>query len=72
MVRGPGSNGPCLHPAGPHSHLPLPLPLALAILLPLTGDAGDHTDNATYFQRPLFSNDGLLGRIVRPRARDQV
>lgn len=47
MARGPGSNGPCLHPAGPHDRFPLLFPLAFAILPPLTGDIGDHTDNAT-------------------------
>jgi len=40
MARGPGSNGPCLHPVGPHDRFPLLLPLAFAILPPLTGDAG--------------------------------
>jgi hypothetical protein len=54
MARGPGPNGPCPHPAGPHGRFPLPLPLAFAILPSLTGGAGDNTDNATSrIRKPL-------------------
>ena len=45
MARRSGSSGLYLPPAGHHGRFPLPL--ALAILPPLTGDAGDYTDNAT-------------------------
>jgi hypothetical protein len=49
MARRPGSSGLSLHPACPHGHFPLPSPLVLAILPPLTGNAGDYTDNVSHY-----------------------
>jgi hypothetical protein len=64
MARRPGSSGLSLHPAGPHGHFPLPLPLVLAILPPLTGNAGDYTDNVPHYR--YSKSRGSVGSIGSP------